>query len=338
MKNRKFYSFVLVALGFVALIGCNGGDTGGGKENYAGTDFVGDSATTGRISLSLTSDTITTGSTGEFLAIAYDSKGAPIVDIPIVCDSEEGVAIVEPSRGRAMTSSRGGISGVVGCANPGSFRFGCRLGSAGGIREFVTVKCDGAVPQGFTGFPGAAGGGLGGGVAGESGPVRITGITVAASQEGQSASTGTIDVSRCTCNNDTPAVTTDDRPEVFFDDRLDIIVVNSSNSAFTVTGVRYIVTNGAGAREISSSVISYAEEIAAGESKTLNVLFLKASGDSKLYFNGSSTTVPVEDTFRNVTVIVTGLDGNGNPVTLTGATGVSFSIYDACTAGDCLTT
>lgn len=335
-----FLSFAVVTIGLVSIVGCNGGDTSGGKQDYSGSDFVGDSTTTGRITVSLTSDSINTGSTGEFSAVAYDSKGGPIRDIPIVCDSEAGVAVVEPSSGRAVTSSRGGISGVVGCSRPGSFRFGCRLGSAGGIREFVSLKCEGAVPLGFTGFPGAAGGGLGGGVADDSGPIRITGITVSSTQQGAvtpGVVEGVIDVDACYCNNDTPADTADDRLEFFSDDRLNVSVVNSSTSSFTVTGVRYIVSNGAANREISSNIISYSEEIPSGQSENLDVLFLKASIPNKIYFNSSSTLVPKQDIFRNVTVIVTGLDGNGNPVTLEGSTGISFGNFDVCTAGDCRT-
>lgn len=336
MKNRKFFSLALATLGFVAILGCNGGDTSGGKQDYAGTDFVGDSSTTGKIAVSLTADTITTGSTGEFLAIANDSKGSPIRDIPIVCDSEEGLAVVEPSRGRAITSSRGGISGVVGCTRPGSFRFGCRLGSAGGIREFVTVQCEGSVPLGFTGFPGAAGGGLGGGVADDSGPVRITSISVVSAQDGgSSAGFGTIDVSQCSCNNDTPSDLTDDKEEFFADDRLKVTVVNTTASSFTVTGVRYLVTSGAGNREIASYVINYAAEIASGGNEVLDVLFLKAGPGGKLYFNAASTVVPILNTFRNVTVIVSGIDGSGQPMEIRGSTGVSFGDYDVCTAGQC---
>ncbi len=82
-------------------------------------------------------------------------------------------------------------------------------------------------------------------------------------------------------------------------------------------------------------MINYAAEIASGGNEVLDVLFLKAGPGGKLYFNAASTVVPILNTFRNVTVIVSGIDGSGQPVEIRGATGVSFGDYDLCTAGQC---
>lgn len=156
---------LLALAGFA--VGCTGGgDTDGGSaadEDFAGEEFV-DDASAGSIDLVITNTSVAVGQTTGFRVTVTDASGGPARQIPIYCDTEEGVAVIEPTTGRETTDSSGSISGIFGCERPGSFQVACRLPIGGNKRDFEDILCTGAVPAGFTGFPGAAGGGLGGGV------------------------------------------------------------------------------------------------------------------------------------------------------------------------------
>ena len=159
----------LVGIGLAIIIGCGGGqgatDGGSGAQpDFRDDQFIAGDTTTGSMSLSLSRGSLGVGDTSPFTVSVVNASGKPVSNINVACDSERGVAIVEPSRGFEMTNSSGVMSGVIGCESPGSFQMVCRLSVGANRRKFAQVTCTGDVPAGFQGFPGAAGGGLGGGV------------------------------------------------------------------------------------------------------------------------------------------------------------------------------
>lgn len=162
--------FEVVAALFLAgaCAGCMGGqgstDGGSGDDHGMSDDtFVSDDDTTGTIRVGVEDSTMEVGNTSTFTVRVANAQQQPVANINVACDSEEGVAILEPQRGFELTNSDGVMSGVIGCAAPGSFQLVCRLAVGANRRAFVSVRCTGDVPSGFGGFPGAAGGGLGGG-------------------------------------------------------------------------------------------------------------------------------------------------------------------------------
>jgi hypothetical protein len=170
--DQKTTKRLLVALSCAALCACSGGgDTDGGSgadQLYLGDQYVADDSA-GTISLSVDSTSIPVAGTSNFSVAVRDAQGAPVPGLKIACDSEAGVAVIEPATGLEITSSSGSISGVIGCELPGSFQFACRLPIGANKRKMVTIKCTGTVPAGFSGFAGAGGGGLGTGGVGDDG-------------------------------------------------------------------------------------------------------------------------------------------------------------------------
>ena len=170
MSKIKIIS-ILVALVtticLTALIGCSGGtSTDRSGADYEDTEFVATEDSVGSIDLWVrTTDMPVSGVSG-FIVSVRNSSGAPVQNIQIACDTELGLALIEPSTGSEMTDSHGQMSGKVGCEVPGSLILGCRLPIGVNRRKFVTIKCRGPIPDGFFGFPGAAGGGLGYGTGG----------------------------------------------------------------------------------------------------------------------------------------------------------------------------
>ncbi len=164
------YTFPLLALGLAGVsvlgaLGCQGNTDGGSaaSPDYQDGVYIGDESSTGAIRVQLNESRLAVGETAGFKVYVTDAAGQPIPDTRVICDTERGVAIIEPTSGYELTNSEGVMSGVIGCAAPGSYQMVCRLSVGANLRQFVSVGCVGDVPSGFTGFPGAGGGGLGGG-------------------------------------------------------------------------------------------------------------------------------------------------------------------------------
>jgi hypothetical protein len=168
-SSRRAGSWTVSFLSVVALWGCLGGqgstDGDGGADNGSGDSvFVADESSTGEIDIEIEEPSIEVGETSGFFVRARNARGVAVSNINIACDSEQGVAIIEPQTGYELTNAAGVMSGVIGCERPGSFQLVCRLSVGANRRKFVSVRCTGDVPSDFEGFPEAAGGGLGGGV------------------------------------------------------------------------------------------------------------------------------------------------------------------------------
>lgn len=360
--KRGFFGLVgLLGIALGLFLGCSGSTDGGSadEESLVGDEFVASDDATGSITLLLSNDTVEVSEVANFSVQVRDANGNPVPQIKVSCDSEVGVAIVEPTTGTELTDSSGNMSGVFGCALPGSFQMGCRLPIGASKRKFATVHCTGAVPTGFDGFEGSAGGGLGtggvdvnddGSVGGsdEGEGLRITSVSLRdtgdLSEDGDSSTTA-VDVGRETCDNGTPSDATDDFCEPFFDTHLVITVQNDSNSNVTFTRFTYSLDNSDGTgTPFNSRGISPTEsrEIPAGGGEgSLIVLFLNATGTggsgcssggcaSGKLFTGSSTPISCGLGFRNVTVNLEGATSEGDPVTVTGRTALSFGSFDNC--------
>jgi hypothetical protein len=316
------------------LTGC-GGDTGGGEASYDGTSFVDTDAAAGTITMRILEDRLPVSGTTKFVVTVRDMNEVPVPNVEIACDTETGVALIEPSTGYELTDSYGGISGVLGCALVGSYRVGCRLPVGGGKRVFKTMHCAGPVPEGFTGFPGAGGGNLGTGstpsgdaspTGTDEGSVAITGVEAYDSGTNTEGSgTLTIDVVQSTCSGGTS--------EPFFDSVLGIQVTNSSSVDINFTTFQYSVDNSNGLGDPANSPVlslSNAGDVTAkGGTKNYLGLFLKASNGKK-YFSGSSEAIPAGLGFRNVTIRLHGTTSSGEAVTLTTRVGLSFDNYNHC--------
>lgn len=344
----SFVSRLAVAplVGFaLALTGCQG-DTDGGKagdQTFEGTQFVPSAENSGSIRLVVNETEIQIGETSGFSVQVRDAAGSPVGLTRIACDSELGVAIIEPTTGFEITDSNGQISGVVGCAQPGSFLFGCRLPVGGNLRQFITIHCRGDVPAGFDGFAGASGGTLGsGGVdvqddAGAGGTntdgIRVTGVTLLDNPNG--TSTGVqVDVVQGTCGT-APDLTA----EPFTDTAVRFTVVNNTNSNIRFDSFTYSVPNATGANTgtFRSSTINFIGEATAsaeGGEATLNALLFSATGPTaatnKYFVDNSGGTAIGLLGFRNVTFTIRGTTARGEAVSVTGTTAIAFSGYDRC--------
>jgi hypothetical protein len=203
MRHVDTSSFIRVGASVIlALSGCLGGqgstDGGSGADgNFRDDVFVSDEMTTGGMSIEIENASIPVGDTSSFFVSVKNARQQPVSNINVVCDSEQGLAIIEPSSGYELTNSEGVLSGVIGCAAPGSLQLVCRLSVGANRRQFASVRCTGDVPSGFQGFPGAGGGGLGGGVqTNDDGDARINSADFPEQDDLSSSATenGSIDI------------------------------------------------------------------------------------------------------------------------------------------------
>ena len=249
----RIFVETLCLAGFLAFLGCQGNTDGGSaaSPNYSDDVFTGDGSSTGSIRVQLNESQVEVGHTSGFKVYVTDSKGEPVPNVRVVCDTEQGVALVEPTSGYELTNSEGVMSGKIGCAAPGSFQMVCRLSIGANRRQFVSVACTGDVPAGFPGFPGAGGGGLGGGSQiGDSGEVRITnaGFDDDGTFDNTSVpSDASVDITQ---GADCDGVITTNDPEPFYDTYAVLQVENNLEERVTllylecsVTGIYWLKNN-----------------------------------------------------------------------------------------------
>lgn len=155
----------------VCLTGCGGrGDTANSGDPNAGLGqpYVSSQGggSTIRLELEGTGNEIRVADTRNFKVTLTDPQGAPISHVRVFCESEKGISILEPSSGGvafAHTNVNGVMSGVLGGLLPGSHMLECRAPQGFDLTARMHIRLTGEVPEGFAGFPGAAGGNLGGG-------------------------------------------------------------------------------------------------------------------------------------------------------------------------------
>lgn len=326
------------------LAGCLGGqgstDGGSGADHGLEDDtFVADETTTGTVTLDVTSPSMEVGNTSTFTVRAVNTRQQPVANINVACDSEQGVAILDPQRGYSLTDSSGVMSGVIGCEAPGSFQFLCRLAVGANRRRFVTVNCTGDVPSGFQGFPGAAGGGLGGGSqTNDDGDVRITsaGFIDAAftSRDDVPAAGTSIDISQIPdCDLDPSTLD----PEPFYDTYVKLVVENNRAEQVRFEYLQYTVADVDGqGTEFTSKRLGLTQDVdsslaESGESSTIVMPIFKAYNFRK--YVGDPLGIGIQITNRaliTVSFILGGKTATGEPVVVRGRSTASFGDFFAC--------
>lgn len=324
-KIHIILSIILIA----SLQSCSSGKTDGGDQDGSGSVFVPDESNSGAVSLDLTETTLEVSDRAGFRFRVRDAQGNGVPNIRVLCDSESGVAILEPTTGSESTDSNGEISGQFGCRSNGSYLVGCRLPVGSNRRDFQTVICTGDVPNGFDGFPGAAGGGLGGGASdgddsgvGGTNPngLRIKGVTVTGVR---SDTKFQVDTTRNTCSSSTS--------EVWDDDFLTITLVNNTNSTvrYTSGSFRSSGSSSTGSTVSSGDLNVTCEVRPNGGEATCTLPFTKIAGlTGSKTFAGTSTTLGITGS-RNVSVSLVG-ELDGEEVEVTGGISVNYGAYDYC--------
>ena len=337
---------VLLAIGFViaALSGCSGGSTDGGSATdggFSGTEFVADESSTGKLVVDVNSDSFGVGDTEGFSVKVTDVTGRPVANLRISCDSEQGLAIVEPNTGSELTDENGQMSGRVGCAAPGSHLFGCRLPLSGQARKLMRIVCEGPTPENFTGFPNAAGGGLGGGVGapgngGQPGGA-LTDVNIKQlifRDDGTEVSTKSIDVFQASdCDGEDETFD----PEPFFDTEFTASFQNDSNSTVKIVSYRITVDNATGDGTATYRSPSFAVGTVippnGGIGSAFGILARagSVSSETNKHFVGSSSDIPSLIT-RSVTVSFVIEDSEGNQTTKSLSVVLAFGNYDRCSS------
>lgn len=314
--TRFLLTSTLVGACILGFVGCQGSTDGGEAANpdYRDEVFIGDETSTGSIRVELNQSQIPVGGTSGFKAYVTDSQGQPIANTRVVCDSEQGVALIEPTTGYELTNSSGVMSGVIGCAAPGSYQMVCRLSIGANRRQFVSVVCTGEVPSGFAGFPGAGGGGLGGGTqASDDGDIRITDAGLL--DDGDSTSTSvsadaSVDtVQAADCDVSTTAV----ELEPFFDTYAVLKVENNLAERVTLLYLECSVTGVDGTNNTADC----------------GTIGLTRASGSTLEANNDSTViqVPVFKAYNGRKYVGNPTSGTGTQITSSGLYTVSFKLY-----------
>jgi len=341
ISQVKLVSALLFAGVCAGCLGGQGSTDGGGAADDGSTEgsFVSDETTTGSVFLDVANPTIEVGNTSTFTVRAVNARQQPVANINVACDSEQGVAILDPQRGYALTNSAGVMSGVIGCEAPGSFQFLCRLAVGANRRRFVSVQCTGEAPAGFDGFPGAAGGGLGGGSQTDNdGAVRITaaGFIDDGSAGSTSATAGSsIDISQISdCDGD--ATTFDVEP--FYDTYVKLMVQNDRAEQVRFETLQYSVTDVDGrGTEFSSKKLGLTQEADSvtadsGGSATIIMPVFKAYAGSKYVGDPLGTGIRITNrALLTVSFTLTGKTALGESVTVKARSTASFGDFLACT-------
>ncbi|MFN4896691.1 MAG: hypothetical protein ACK5GN_00240 [Pseudomonadota bacterium] len=340
----KLVLVLILTTTLTALAGCMGGqgstDGGSAADGGFGDDtFVADESNTGTIDLRVAGSSIEVGNTSMFTVHARNSRQQPVANMNIACDSEQGVAILDPQRGYALTDSSGVMSGVIGCEAPGSFQFVCRLAVGANRRKFVSVNCTGDVPSGFEGFPGAAGGGLGGGSqTNDDGDVRITsaGFIDNGSAGNESTAGSSIDISQ-TPDCDLDSSTLD--PEPFFDTYVKLVVQNNRAEQVRFEYLQYTMADVDGqGTEFTSKRLGLTQDVdsslaESGDSSTIIMPVFKAYNRGK--YVGDPLGMGMQITNRaliTVSFTLVGKTSRGEDVVVKARSTASFGDFLACGA------
>jgi hypothetical protein len=344
----KLYPLASLLVLGALLFGCGGSTTTGGEEDFSGSQFVSTDESTGSFELEVLDETIQVGQTGGFFARIKGESGQPVESRRVICDTESGLALVEPTTGSFLTNSQGESSGRLGCENPGSFMLACFLGNK---RAFSQIKCVGDLPEGFEGFEGAGGGTLGGGVVDpdNGGPglgenpapdrLRIGNIQVIPIT-GEPDTVPEVDLRADLCNNDTPADPKDDFVEPFGDDEVQITAVNNTPYFIRYTSFSYVVERGmTGGRDFQSPKIALngASDPTTEGGRTVvlaSKMFTSVNG-RKAYADGQ--LIPLGgnengDDLKNVKVTIFGTTSTGLEVQTSASFVVSFDNFNYCSA------
>lgn len=329
MRNNRL-KLVLVGLlvGSTAFFtACDRGDTGQNLGNPTpGAVLVANGGFGSTLNIDVQGD-LRTGDTVGFFVEARDPNGAPLPFLSIFCDTEDGLALLEPTSGSERTDQNGLMSGVIGGENPGSFVLECRGPAGSGLRDRVSIVSVGEIPGDFAGFAGSAGGNLGGGaVDGDLGngetDVFVSQVEIQAIGTDAVNSIDLIQNPRCNMDND-PDDPSAPEPEPFGIDNYVLSISNPSLSTVEIDSVSF--TSGG----VVSSVQLNQITIPAGGSTTLSGPFSSFNGGGVKVLAG--TTAVLTQGLFNTTFTVTGSFINeSQPFTVTRAVTVVLDNFDNC--------
>lgn len=345
MKSSNSYSvigkfigvFALVAAG--ALAACNNGqgDTDGGSAvGNLGTGNlpVSDGGFGAKLVIDVEApdDILQVGEVTGYFVTATDPQGLPLANRRVFCNSELGIAILEPAAGGVAfehTDDGGKMSGKIAGITQGSYLFECRLEQGFNLvaRKHLRVR-----GSGVASFPGAAGGTLGGGqiVPGFGGtptPSPLTTTTPAASP------TSTASLAKVSA---TLAAAEISLAGVYFEGNGAQETISKTASVSNVercsasSEVANLVLTGTSAGVVEDVHFSIPGIVASGQqaavklatgSTTVTVGFTENTASGKV-FSGTATSVPAGTYVVNFTATVRLADGNTQEVS--GSTTVDF--------------
>ena len=313
MLNHKVANSILAATAgmlcaALLAVGCGSTDGGSAVDNDAGLgiQYVSDGGAGGSIAIDV-KDSLAVGGTAAFSVSVKDPRGEPIAFTRVFCESEHGIAILEPSKGGVAfehTDMYGNMSGVLGGVSKGSYVLECRAPIEYNLIARVTVKITGDAPAGFTGFPGAAGGNLGGGriVPPSTDELRITKITFTDLGE---ESLFLDNQQNANCDGDSSTYD----PEQFTVKTYKLSLYNGTQNTITIKGVSYV-----SGTETSNQSVEF--EIAAGGTTIYEGQYETAQ---------STALYNVQFTVTAETV------NSSNEITVTGTQAVEWLNIDNCT-------
>ncbi len=319
-------------LGLLVFVGCDQGNTDNDTDDL-GSQFVSDGGAGATLTIEITDDSLSVTETTPFTVTARDPRGAPLAFLRIFCESERGIAIVEPSsNGVAFehTGSGGVMSGVLGALLPGSYLLECRAPIGVGLIARRSIVITGDVPTGFTGFPGAAGGNLGGGVIVDTSDVD-TDNAVAVSGVSFSDSGGSgasLDITTDRTEDCDPSVT-GTQQEPFGNGTVTLNITNNTTQAIVIDSVEITVDDGTTA---PSAAANLATTIDASSSAGLSgIVLLRASVSpttGTVAYSASGDT-PVAGT-HDVEISVTGHSESGDSFTIDATSTITLTNEDNC--------
>jgi len=260
-KTGRSLFVVLVLCLSVYAFGCGGrGDTANNNDPNAGsgTPFVSDggSGSTLKIEFEGSGNELGVTQQREFKVIATDPQGNPLSYIRVFCESERGIAILEPSSGGVAfesTSLNGIMSGVIGGLAPGSYLMECRGPQGFNLIARASLKITGEVPEGFAGFPGAAGGNLGGGFLFDpptSDELVVVEVLFSTISNPEPSRVADVDLNQGVCVGPPPF------PEPYGPDNFVMSVTNTFIERVTLLSVELEVPNGQGATFVTEQQLA----------------------------------------------------------------------------------
>lgn len=330
LNNMNKRNWLISAIGLCLLvIGCEGG-TDGGDETLSTFDADGSNGTL-RIDVKNLRPSV--GDRVGFFVTVLNADGSPSEFTRVACDTEQGISILEPSDNGvafASTDSNGVMSGVLGALLPGSYILECRAPLGSGLRERVQLVNVGTTPAGFTGFPGAAGGNLGGGAIVDPSTVEGNGLSITGFLT-QDASDGfqvfgPLDLTLSTndCNGDG----TLDDPEPFTFVNARIVLSNNSDQSATVTGYSVTIQQPTPAQVATNTDPTGGgfQPLQVNANSTANLDFFLAEATSNY---AGSTVAPTEGVFR-VDIVVSFVDSLGDSFTTSSTAQIEWDFVNNC--------
>jgi hypothetical protein len=345
-STRRLGLQITLVGSIAALWGCLGGqgstDGGSGADNNSrGSVFVADETTTGGLEIEVEEASIAVGDTSGFFVRVQNARQDGVSNINVACDSEAGVAIIEPQTGYELTNGAGVMSGVIGCERPGSFQLVCRLSVGANRRKFVSVRCTGDIPSGFQGFPGAGGGGLGGGAqTNDDGDVRIVSTGFVDDGDSLAADVATSESIDIVQDFDCDNLPTTVDIEPFYDTYVKLKVQNNLAERVRFSYLQYSVSNVDGnGTEFTSKRLGITQEIDSslstegGTSTTIFVPVFKIYNGGKYVGDPLGVGIQITNSsFQTVSFSLVGETASGDSVEVNAQATASFSNFTRCSS------